>query len=532
MDVETFRSAYISSHFFDRYFYAPEKSVHRSLEDQALEKFEANLGRGLLMNEWKLEFLPYGRLNSVLKSASMEIARILGEFDVEIFFEHCTHGPNATVGVKKLDSYLDVKIKAQDGTLSAHTLFAEYLTWNTTLRDYFSGLPEEEKPMVSVVSGSRLSFVPKKFDSLRTMLVEPTLNQFFQQGLGKYIQERLKSGNIELETQPDCHGLLVKTISAESLPIATIDWSQASDRIWLKLCQLLLPTDWFAALEDCRSPVCTYRGKEYNLTMAGSMGCGYTFPLQTLLFLCLLRALARESEREQFVSVFGDDCICDSDLFPEVEWLASELKWQVNEDKSFVEGDFRESCGVDAFRGVDCRPFFVERPDDVTSNAALAAWAYGVYNGSVESTPTASSVHRLEWLTTFLKNLGIERVLYVPPRFSEKSGVRIENPSSITLSTPHHIYGSDVDGWHFRYLGQRRKRVKVDPEPYYLWKLMGKGVPQDFKRGQIDPLELEPAGPDKQSRVPWKGVAYGIKAGFVHTWHYPYPIHNADVDEI
>lgn len=520
MDVDTFRGAYLSAHFFDRYFYAPEKKLHGSLEDQALEKFQKNLGRGLIMNDWKLRFLPFGRLNSVIQSASLEVARILGDFDTEKFFSYCTHGPNATVGVKKLDSYLDVKVKTLDGTLSAHAMLREYLEWNTTLSSYYANLPEADKPKWIVVGGSRLSFVPKKFDSLRTMLVEPTVNQFFQQGLGKYMQAMLIHGNIELETQSDCHGLLARIISAQDLPICTVDWSQASDRIWLKLCQLMLPSDWFAVLEDIRSPVCTYKGQEYTLTMAGSMGCGFTFPLQTLLFLTLLRALARECEKEQFVTVFGDDCICDSDLFPEIEWLARELDWQVNEDKSFVRGEFRESCGVDAFRGVDCRPFFIERPDDVTTKAAIAAWAYGVYNGIKGKIPSLPSCNLDRWLIEFFAEHGLGRIYTVPPRFSERSGVRVTNPLQAFDQHPSCVYGSDATGWQFRYLGQKRKRVEVDPEPYYLWKLMGKGVPQDFKSGKIAAEESEPLGPDVKSRVPWKGVTYGSKAGYVHTWQY------------
>lgn len=522
MDVDAFRGAYLSAHFFDRYFYVPEKNAHQLLEDQALEKFERNLGRGYVMNNWKLEFLPHGRLNSVLRSASLEVARILGDFDTEVFFSLCTHGPNATVGVKKLDAYLDIKVKTHDGTESAHRMLAEYLKWNTTLDNYFRSLPDDKRPKVSVVEGSRLSFVPKKFDSLRTMLVEPTVNQFFQQGLGKYIQDRLYYAGIELETQPQCHARLVKVITANDLPIATVDWSQASDRIWLKLCQLLLPSDWFAALEDIRSPVCTYHGKSYQLTMAGSMGCGFTFPLQTLLFLCLLRALARESGKEQFVTVFGDDCICDSDLLSEVEWLASALDWQVNIDKSFSEGDFRESCGVDSYRGSDCRPFFIERPDDVTTKAALASWAYGVYNGSVGRTPDSSVIHRYQWLKSFFERYGLGRIYFVPPRFSERSGVRLTQPYLSPDGSHTGIVGSDADGWSFRYLGQKRKRVEVDPEPYYLWSLMGKGVPRDFVKGKTLALEesYEPLVPDQKSRVPWKGVAYGSKAGYVHTWRY------------
>lgn len=530
LDVAAFRRAYITAHFYDRYFYHDELRNKRGLEDQALEKFQDNLSRGESMNRLFRENLLSKKLISVLWEANWMIGRILGEFDVEELFDRCTHGPNSTIGVLKENAYLDRKIKATDGTLPALMLLRDYLDWNEDLSEYYlRSLPDgETHKEFTVCEGNRLSFVPKKFDSLRTMMVEPTINQFFQQGLGAMIQRRLFGAGIDLSTQPECHARLTKVITRHNLPMATIDWSQASDRIWLELCRRLLPSDWFAALEIVRSPATTYScGKaslQMELTMAGSMGTGFIFPLQTLVFYCLLRALSRVSGiGSEFVTVFGDDCICDSDLLPEVEWLAGELDWKLNTSKSFSSGDFRESCGTDAYRGEDCRPFFIERPNDVTSKAALAAWAYSVFNQCHEATKLPWFGDSLsDWLVTFLLDkLGLRNVFYVPPRYSVTTGVRVKSPLDHLANAPTLVEGSSATGYKFQSICNRRVLVSVDPEPFYLWSLMGKGVPSEFRRAKtVGDEDVTSYVPDQESRVPWKGVAYGTKERYVHTWHY------------
>jgi hypothetical protein len=64
------------------------------------------------------------------------------------------------------------------------------------------------------------------------------------------------------------------------------------------------------------------------------------------------------------VAVFGDDIIVPSDsrelLFDALEIL----DFKVNIHKSFCTGKFRESCGVDAFDGVDVTPVYWKAPND------------------------------------------------------------------------------------------------------------------------------------------------------------------------
>jgi len=530
VDVDTFRRNYISAHFFDRFLYAEEEAACDDLEKQAFVKFEANLARGRLQND-ALDNLQYGRLNSVLESARLEIQSILGELELEDWFPLCVHGPNASLRVRKENSYADKKAQALDGTLPALMLHRQYLKWNNHLDAYLEPMLRSKVIEYECVRGSKLSFVPKKFDSLRTMLIEPTLNQFFQQGLGRLITKRLReNADIDLETQADCHRRLVRLITANSLDIATIDWSEASDRIWLNINRKLLPSDWFAAIQDVRSPQCEYQGKWYELTMTGSMGCGFVFPLQTLVFLSIIRALAREGGHSEFVSVFGDDCICDSSLKDEIEWFATAVDWKLNSNKSFFDGPFRESCGVDSYRGEDCRPYFIQRPplSDFGHATSLEAWAYGVFNLIGLRTGLGSDMPYVQrWLDTFLTRLGVETgPCMVPERFSVKAGIQIKSLDQVpalwrTQMTVLEDYFYPYYGYHFNYLAPAVARQAVDQEPYYLLALEGKGVPTSFWSKKLDHEEAGEFFLLNAGEVPSKKVSsIKRKTGFVHSWTY------------
>lgn len=536
MDVDAFQQNYVASHFFDRYLYTAEVESAADLEAQALVTFKENLARGLKLNSGKLRFLPYGRLNTVLKSASMEIQRILGPLEVEEWFPLCCHGPNATLNVQRTDAYADKKAQALDGTLPCIRLHQEYLRWNNHLSDYLEPMVRRETVAYEPVPGNRLSFVPKKFDRLRTMMVEPTLNMFFQQGLGNLIRMRLKQfGQIDIETQPIVHRSLVRLITANDLPMATIDWSQASDRIWLTLCQRLLPSDWFAALLDTRSPVAVYKGEELPLSMAASMGNGWCFPLQTLIFLTLIRAIAREAGKPQFVTVFGDDCICDSSLKDDLGWLAHQLGWKMNLSKSFFDGGFRESCGEDSYRGRSCRPFMIQRPDKTCKTANdYAAWAYNAYNLSSALIGEASRCEHIgEWLTDFLSQAytrekrAFPGIHLVPARFSGQSGVQVNNLDKLPpfpahlLNRPMEGYFYPYHGFYFSFLSSKSGKRQVDEHAYYLLALEGKGVPSDFKKRE-HAFEESVEGPClvSEGHVPSKERKLRNKTGYVYNWSY------------
>jgi len=212
------------------------------------------------------------------------------------------------------------------------------------------------------VPGNRFTTVPKDCTKNRGIAIEPSINVFYQLGIGRVIRARLKRAGINLRDGQEIHRRLACEASIKG-HLATLDLSNASDTISRNLVKLLLPPRWFEALSDLRSTKTLFKGNWRLLEKFSSMGNGFTFELETLLFLGLILACDITGEKLQSgvnVFVFGDDIIIPTDFSKAV---ISALKFSgltVNSSKSFYTGPFRESCGGDFFEGVDVRPFFLK----------------------------------------------------------------------------------------------------------------------------------------------------------------------------
>jgi hypothetical protein len=236
-----------------------------------------------------------------------------------------------------------------------------------------------------VVGGNRLSFVPKQRDISRIICVEPTLNMSGQLGLGEILSRRLREVyGIDLSRQPERNRELARVGSLLEV-FSTIDLSSASDSLSLKMLRAVMPPDFLWWLEQFRSPTTTLPdGKLVELEMVSTMGNGYTFPLQTILFSCIVSAAARSRGKRLWwpradssgaVGVFGDDLVipthfhyfpngsCESygvELVRDVLRLLELLGFVVNAEKTFLEGPFRESCGGDYFVGHYVRGVYIK----------------------------------------------------------------------------------------------------------------------------------------------------------------------------
>jgi hypothetical protein len=220
-----------------------------------------------------------------------------------------------------------------------------------------------------VVEGSKLSFVPKNERISRSICTEPTLNMFYQLGLGEIITERLKTYfSIDLSDQPDLNRVMAREGSVTGT-WSTIDLESASDTISLRMVRSLLPRSIVSYLEILRSPVTSCNGIVTPLGMVSSMGNGFTFPLQTAIFASVVKAaymsIGLPFLRSTHVNfgVFGDDIIIDRRARWRVERLLSLLGFIMNSSKSFFEGPFRESCGCDYYLGRNIRGYYIRKLD-------------------------------------------------------------------------------------------------------------------------------------------------------------------------
>lgn len=216
------------------------------------------------------------------------------------------------------------------------------------------------------VPGSKLSFVPKNEDTVRTIASEPSGNMALQLAAASYLELALKLIGINLSTQPAKNRKLCA--SGIEFGLCTIDLSQASDRISIDLVRQLFPRRWFELLTAIRSPCATLPdGSEVELWMISTMGNGTTFPLMTLILASILygvRCRARSAPTLRIdwsrSAIFGDDIIIPSDEYePFVDAITS-AGFIINHDKSYRSGFFRESCGFDSFMGCEVTPFYVK----------------------------------------------------------------------------------------------------------------------------------------------------------------------------
>jgi hypothetical protein len=147
---------------------------------------------------------------------------------------------------------------------------------------------------------------------------------------------------------------------------ATLDLSNASDTVSFELVKLVLPPLWFEALRALRSPSTLIEGQWCILEKFSSMGNGYTFELETLIFAALLTVMVRKLGGVGLlgvdVFVFGDDLIVPDEYASACVSMLKFFGFSLNLEKSFIGPvGFRESCGGDYFDGHDVRPHYLKK---------------------------------------------------------------------------------------------------------------------------------------------------------------------------
>lgn len=255
------------------------------------------------------------------------------------------------------------------------------------------------------VRGNRWTSVEKNSFKRRGICVEPALNVYYQLGYGSWIRQRLKRvWKIDLQHGQDVHRKMAREGSLLR-HLVTIDLSSASDLIPFELVKLLLPSGWFSVLSGLRSPFTRVKGKWVRLEKFSSMGNGYTFELETLIFHGLVRGLLREKwpdveptsfVENELVGQYGDDCIVPKEMADDVLGLFGLCGFEVNRRKTYTDGPFRESCGGDYLNGVDVRTFKLsEYPDEPQKWISFANGLWSVANPNSHSPDRLAFIRRL-----------------------------------------------------------------------------------------------------------------------------------------
>jgi hypothetical protein len=177
-----------------------------------------------------------------------------------------------------------------------------------------------------------------------------------QRGAGLYMRDRLKRSGVDLGNQ----GLNQQLArAAQRFNLATLDLSNASDTLSIETVFAFLPIDWAMFLDDLRSKETRIAGNWRKLEKFSSMGNGFTFELETLIFYCLAYASAKVDDLNPFwVTAYGDDIIVPREAYDTVVDALSFFGFSVNSEKSYKEGPFFESCGKHYFNGHDVTPVY------------------------------------------------------------------------------------------------------------------------------------------------------------------------------
>lgn len=307
-------------------------------------------------------FLFQGNLSPGFSAASTfwraqrKIEWLLGEYQDAEMLQYVGFGPGATTRFTRRQSDVGYKLggiphATPTAASFVRDIIPEFPKWESHLRN--------EGALCKIVQGNKVVSVPKNYKTNRMIAIEPEWNMFLQKGIGGVIRKKLRRVGIELNDQSN--NAFLAGLGSITGELATIDLSMASDCVSYELVRFLLPAEWFDALEQCRSPlgvlasgdVCVYQ-------KFSSMGNGYTFELETMIFWALASSVIELMELEdRRCLVYGDDIVVPSEAFSSLCDVLRMAGFVPNAKKSFGEGPFRESCGSHFYEGNDVTPIYV-----------------------------------------------------------------------------------------------------------------------------------------------------------------------------
>lgn len=311
------------------------------------------------------------RVHDILERVKTVIADILGPLPRELVGRH---GPGATYGDKGERTTVPDKMCSRPTATSGSRALLPFWEDTAWCRSLIEFAPNLSDPLA--VRGNRFTTVPKDALKDRGICIEPSINIFFQLGVGGVIRQRLRKVGIDLDDGQSKHRR-VACAASQTGDLCTIDLSSASDTVSKNLVKHLLPDHWYQLLTTLRSPVTNIDGRDCYLEKFSSMGNGFTFELETLIFLGLAVVATEYSGVKPLIGtnvlVYGDDILAPSAASRGLLAILQYCGFIPNKDKTYIDGNFRESCGGDFFNGVSVRPHYLkEYPHDPASWISLA----------------------------------------------------------------------------------------------------------------------------------------------------------------
>nr|APG77201.1 hypothetical protein [Hubei levi-like virus 9] len=337
-----------------------------------------------------------------------------------------------------------------------------------------------------LADANRVSMVPKDSTTERTIAVEPHLNMCLQLGVHEWVASRLRSFGVDIRSQTRNQQMAHEASTRwEHLdPLVTLDLSAASDSVSRSLVERLLPSCWLSYLDDIRCDRYRVGSDTYEYHKWSSMGNGYTFVLETLIFWAIARACLSLTTSQARVSVYGDDIIVPRGCAAQLIEVLKYSGFRVNTDKSFCFGPFRESCGEDFFSGDRVVPVYLRgvkhlRPTDI----------YRLINRLTEDERHDACL---------VKTLALEAHKGIPIvhtlRNSDYCSGLFSDSIADLKRQRHCVWSARYQAWSFRRASFRPDKVHAEAKWLYATALRGASEFDLVKRGDYAKLEVKRKG--------------------------------------
>jgi hypothetical protein len=271
--------------------------------------------------------------------------------------------------------------------------YSDYYFYNYT---HLSDHLEDLEGLTTLPHGTaKVVLVPKDSRGPRLISEEPLEFQWIQQGqkdalVGRLEKHRVTAGFVNFTNQEINRELALLSSSSIVSKYVTVDMKEASDRVSCWLVNQIFPEHIRRCLYASRSEGTVLpTGELLRLKKFAPMGSAVCFPVEAFIFWALavgsLRHILREKDLTALpeVYVYGDDLILYEEDFNVIKPVFNELFLEFNEDKCCTGRFFRESCGMDAFKGECVSPLRIKAL--LGDKSPAGALAYISYVNSLRS---------------------------------------------------------------------------------------------------------------------------------------------------
>lgn len=301
-------------------------------------------GQRARVQSLKMNLNPSDR--EIWKNAGLVFCEILRKVMADIRISDFKHGPGVVAETsdplrKRMVCYLNPRVQ----------------------RRFNHFLPDTIVPIFRL-GNSKTVVVPKDHKTRRVIAAEPAWVQWCQQGVKGSLyrnipKHRIFRGRVSFFDQELQRSYLRRE------RIATIDLSDASDTIKVQHLVILTESDLAVRefLMDLRTPMTLWRGKLLPTVGLFPMGAAVCFPIETLIFglLSHFYSYAEVGAPDPNLGIFGDDIITSDFIAGGLCSFLERCGFKPNPTKTFIGGDFVESCGLMLYQHVDVTPTKIKK---------------------------------------------------------------------------------------------------------------------------------------------------------------------------